>query len=104
MDDLEAKRLLVEQLAPYRARSYAELVREVGATHAFQTVTSSGVEYNVEIMVMWDSPREKVDLRVLGAVDDGRWPHWFHPLSDGFIIAPDGRFVGEGNGAMRSDG
>lgn len=101
MDDLEAKRLLAEQLAPYRARPYSELAQHVGDTYAFQAVGPSGVEYNVEILVVWDSPGKKVNIRVLGAVDDGRWPHWFHPLSDDFIMAPDGRFVGEGNGTVR---
>ncbi|HET6279804.1 MAG TPA: hypothetical protein VFH73_02515 [Polyangia bacterium] len=95
MDELEAKRLLEKQLAPYRARSYSELARQVGANYAFETVAPSGIEYNVEITVMWDSPRDKVNVRVLGAVHDGRWPRWFHPLSDSFILAPDGTFVGE---------
>lgn len=33
-------------------------------------------------------------IRVIGSIDDGGW-RAFRPLSDDFIRAPDGTFVGE---------
>jgi hypothetical protein len=33
-------------------------------------------------------------LRVLGSIDDGGW-RALSPLCDDFVLAPDGRFVGE---------
>jgi hypothetical protein len=95
MDKLEARRLLDQQLAAYRSRRYEDLSRDVGSTNAFQTTEPSGVEYNVEVMVFWDSPGVHVNLRVIAAVDDGRFPAAFVPMSDSFIMAPDGTFVGE---------
>jgi hypothetical protein len=95
VDKSEAQELLAEHLAPYRAKAYSELAGQVGVVIAFETKGPSGIDYNVEIMIMWDSPRERTDVRVLAAVDDQRWPAWFRPMSDSFILAPDGSFVGE---------
>jgi hypothetical protein len=53
----------------------------------------SGIEYQVEIVAFWDD-KPHGDLRVSGGVDDGGW-RALHPLSDDFIMAPDGSFVGE---------
>jgi hypothetical protein len=41
----------------------------------------------------WDSAPNG-DVRVIGCVDDGGW-RAFLPLSDSFIKAADGSFVGE---------
>jgi hypothetical protein len=95
VNEVEARSLIDEQLASYRARGYADLATLVGQTIGFEQVTPSGTEYNVEIVVVWDSLRVGGALRVMVTVDDGRWPAWFRPLSGDFILAPDGSFVGE---------
>jgi len=95
MNKVEAQTLLDEQLAAYRSQGYEELVEKVGSTIAFETVSPSGAEYNVEVIVLWDSPGKKVNVRVIAAVDDGRLPRALVPMSDSFIVAPDGSFVGE---------
>jgi hypothetical protein len=41
----------------------------------------------------WDG-REEENLRVIAAIDDGGW-RALSPLSEDFIVAPDGSFVGE---------
>ena len=94
MNEVEARSLIDEQLAAYRLRTYAELAPQVGDTVAFEKVAPSGIEYAVEIMLVWDN-LEGGNIRVMVAVDDMRWPAWFHPMSDDFILAPDGSFVGE---------
>ena len=43
---------------------------------------------------LWDDPGEHRNLRVMVSVDDGGWRS-FAPLSDDFIVAPDGTFIGE---------
>ena len=53
----------------------------------------SGATYQLEVQVFWDDRAEQ-NLRVMGSIDDGRLSA-FHPLSEDFIIAPDGSFVGE---------
>ena len=59
MNKVEAQTLLDEQLAAYRSQGYEELVEKVGSTIAFATVGPSGAEYNVEVIVLWDSPARR---------------------------------------------
>ena len=94
MDKVEARRLIDEHLATYRTRAYADLAKQVGEAIGFQEIAPSGIEYNVEVMLVWDNFAGG-NIRVMVAVDDTRWPSWFHPMSDDFIVAPDGSFVGE---------
>lgn len=54
---------------------------------------ASGTIYQVQTQAHWDS-RKDGDLRIMVAVDDGGW-RAFAPLSEDFILAPDGSFVGE---------
>ena len=44
---------------------------------------------------MWDSSRERLNIREMGAIDDGRLPEAISPLCDSLIVTPDGRFIGE---------
>jgi len=94
MDNTEARELLSSHLAQYRKRSFAELVEihriPVGTIEA---VAPSGARYAIEVEAFWDDAPGG-NLRVRGSIDDGRW-RAFAPLSDDFIIAPDGSFVGE---------
>jgi len=92
MNKVEARKLLDEQLAAHRSQGYEDLAKKVGSTIAFQTLGPSGVEYNVEVMFLWDSPGKKVNVRVIAAVDDGQLPRALVPMSDSFIVAPDGSF------------
>ena len=95
MDKTEARAVLARQLASYRKRAYGDLITRVGTNSTIEVRGPSGAEYQIEIDVMWDSPRDKVDIRVMGAIDDGRLPGALSPLCDSFILAPDGKFVGE---------
>ena len=45
------------------------------------------MEYQIELEVVWDSPREKTDIRVVGAIDDGRLPGAMTPVTDSFMVA-----------------
>jgi hypothetical protein len=53
----------------------------------------SGAVYQVQTQAVWDGGADG-DLRIMVAVDDGGW-RAFLPLSEDFIVAPDGSFVGE---------
>jgi hypothetical protein len=48
----------------------------------------------VEVLALWDEGRPGGNLRVMVSIDDGGW-RAFKPLTEDFIIAPDGSFVGE---------
>jgi hypothetical protein len=95
MDKTEARVVLAEQLAIYRGRSYADLVSLVGTNSVVEARGQSGAEYQIEIEVLWDSKRDKLNVLVTGAIDDGRFFSALSPVCDSFIVAPDGTFVGE---------
>jgi hypothetical protein len=94
MDKVEAKDLLARELQVWRSRSYEELASLVGGEPSTKEVEGrSGTRYQIEIEVVWDH-KPQGDLRVLGAIDDGSL-RAFSPLTDDFILASDGSFVGE---------
>jgi hypothetical protein len=94
MDKQEAKTLLGQELKKWRQRPYADLVPFVGSEPVTGEVLGGrGDRYQFEIQVVWDRG-SRGDIRVLGAIDDSGI-RAFVPLTDDFIIAPDGSFVGE---------
>ena len=96
MDKTEAHSILAEHLARYRTRSYAELASWVrdGRVDTPEAVGKSGEHYQIEIQFFWDDKPDR-DVRVIGSVSDGRGIRAFVPLTDSFILSPEGRFVGE---------
>jgi hypothetical protein len=94
IDKAEALEVLRREMTGWRGRSYRELASLVGAEkHSFETSGPSNTVYYVTVEALWDN-EPKGNVRVLGCVDDGGW-RAFVPLSDSFIVAPDGTFVGE---------
>ena len=55
--------------------------------------TPDGMIYQIEVPILWDG-KSDADIRVIGVIDDGGWTA-FSPLSDDFIMAPAGKFLGE---------
>jgi hypothetical protein len=95
MDKVEARDLLLKQLIPYRSYSYGEMAKLVGTNSVLEVRGRSGVDYTIELDVFWDSPGEPGNIRVMGSIDDGRLPGAFFPLSEDFILSPEGTFLGE---------
>jgi len=93
MDKAEALELLRRHLASWRTQSYQDLAGQIGETHSFEATGSSGAQYQGSIQVFWDGPPNG-DIRVMGSIDDGGW-RAFVPLTDAFIMASNGTFVGE---------
>ena len=94
MDKNEARSVLVEHLLSYRARSYADLVANIGHAGCVEIRGPTGTAYQVEVDIVWDD-KPNGDVRVLAGIDDGTFRAAFSPLTDDFIKAPDGTFVGE---------
>ena len=97
MDKVEARTVLAAALEPLRQLTYDELVaRMLDSIETIEVVGPSGASYQIELQGFWDDPRRPGEaLRVLGAIDDGTLRAAFHPLDDGFLVAPDGSFLGE---------
>ncbi|HEU4479836.1 MAG TPA: hypothetical protein VFR80_15060 [Pyrinomonadaceae bacterium] len=93
MNNDEAISLLAREMEHYRAKPYAELIQLLDETRYIETTGPSGTPYQVELSVVWDD-KSKGDLRVIGSIDDGGW-RAFVPITDSFILRPDGTFVGE---------
>lgn len=93
MERIEASELLHDYLNSWRRRSYQELVNVVGESHQAAVKGASGTDYQVDVQVVWDGQTHG-SIRVIGSIDDGGW-RAFVPLTEAFILAPDGSFVGE---------
>jgi hypothetical protein len=93
MDTAEAKVVIADRLATLRSQTRAKLEQRVGDPEHAEIVAPSGATYQVETQAMWDDTKNG-NLRVMVSVDDGGWRS-IAPLSDDFIVAPDGSFIGE---------
>jgi hypothetical protein len=93
MNKVEALSLLQGQLRPWRERSWAQLREGVSQSHRFEVTGESGTWYQGEIQVFWDDKPDGA-IRVMASIDDGGW-RAFVPLTDDFILAPDGTVVDE---------
>ena len=101
MNKAEARRLLRERVEALRALPYDDLKETFlldEPTRAQPTweewTRQSGTTYYVKLYAYWDDKR-KGNLRMFVNVDDGAGLRSFFPLSESFIVAPDGSFVGE---------
>jgi hypothetical protein len=94
MDKAEATILLATELARFRERPYADLVAMVDSPkHTVEVLGPSGTRYYLDVVVYWDGEPGR-NVRVTGTIDDGG-ARAFVPMSDDFIKAPNGSFVGE---------
>ena len=93
MDASEAKAILAERLARYREYPHERLAKLVGSQEVEERRSAAGTLYQLEFQFFWDAEPGGY-VRVIGSIDDGGLRAFF-PLSDDFIKAPDGTFVGE---------
>jgi hypothetical protein len=89
----EARQLANEVASRYRERSRDDLTLLLDKQDTFEATAPSGKRYQIEVMAVWDD-RKGNNLRVFVAIDDGGLSA-YSPLTVDFIVAPDGRFVGE---------
>jgi hypothetical protein len=91
MSRQEARDILARRVAQLRQESYESLKATwLGRPDGEQVSGDSGKEYTVEVEAFWDDPRDPGNLRVVVSVGSS-----IMPPTDGFIVAPDGTFVGE---------
>ncbi len=96
MDKALASILLDAFVHRLRKRKYSELCEFLGAPECEEVWGPDGKAYQVEFEAHWDDPRNRGrNLRVIVTIDDGTFRAAFRPITKGFIVAPDGSFVGE---------
>jgi hypothetical protein len=94
VDKVEARATVAAEVEKLRECSYPELVeRLLGRQETLEVTGPSGTRYQVELQAFWDN-EPAANLRVVAAIDDGGW-RAFAPITEDFIIAPDGSFAGE---------
>jgi hypothetical protein len=93
MNSAEARAILLAESARYRAKSYKDLVYLLEHQDCYEVEGRSGARYQLEIQAFWDDKPNDV-LRVMAGIDDAGI-RAFSPMMEDFLIAPDGRFVGE---------
>lgn len=96
MEEQIAQALIDTELCHLRLLPYSELVALIGKPSVKEILGADAKLYQLEIQAFWDSKRGG-DVRVMVAADDSSW-RAFHPLTDDFIMKPDGTFVGESFG------
>ena len=93
MNKKEAHAILADHLGEYRRQSHTDLQRLLSTQDVLDVRADSGITYQLEFYALWDD-KTRGHLRVCGCIDDGGIRAYF-PLTDDFIIAPDGTFIGE---------
>ena len=66
----------------------------MGEIETLEVMGESESKYQFEIQVIWDN-KPGGNLRVIVSIDDSSIWRAISPLSEDFIIAPDGSFIGE---------
>jgi hypothetical protein len=96
VDKQEAREILAAEVLRLRSRDYAELMQLFDPDlETRQVQGSSGAAYNLEVGAVFDDREKSGNIRVIVSIDDGRGLRAFVPLTADFVIAPDGKFVGE---------
>jgi hypothetical protein len=93
VNEAEARELLAAKMVELRRLPYAGLLRFF-EVEAVELTGESGAVYQVEVEAYWDD-RRRGHVLVMAAIDDGRGWRAFVPMTDAFIVAPDGSFIGE---------
>ncbi len=96
MDKQEALGLLQVDVDRLREKPHGELTRWISSPSVLARLGASGVEYQVEIVALWDDPSKPGgNLRVIVSIDDGGLTSSFKPLTADFVKRPSDGFVGE---------
>jgi hypothetical protein len=80
------------EIAHLRLQPYARLVEKIGKTEHKEFVAHDGNRYQIETEVLWDSKRGG-DILVMVCADGGGVSA-FLPVSDSFVMTPDGSLIG----------
>jgi hypothetical protein len=92
MDKREAQKLLDLFVAALQSWSYQDWQGLIGETTVVERKGPSGVTYQIEWYVFWDS-KLGGDIRVMVSVDDGSLARFIVPLTTSLLISPEGEII-----------
>ena len=93
VDKDEARKIAEKDLEFYRGMSYEDISAKIGEQETFERISERGEPYQIEFDFFYDN-HTSGNIRVAGIVSYSGWTDFF-PVSNDFIIGPDGKFVGE---------
>ena len=93
MDTGAARKVLNKWLAKLRAVPYRELAARVDTVSTDEVARDSERSWQLEVQVLWDEEPDG-NIRVIVSIDDGGL-RAFVPMSESFVKAPTGEFIGE---------
>ena len=89
----EARGIASAEIERLRTLSRDKLLEYIDNPHTWEVVDESGTTFQLEALAFWED-RKRENFRVVVSIDDGGLSA-FVPMSQDFIVAPDGSFVGE---------
>lgn len=92
MNKAEARQIMSDRVRELRTLSYERLLQLQSSINE-EIEGASGARYQLEVQAFWDDKSKKT-LRIVTSIDDGGL-RAFAPMTESFIVAPDGSFVGE---------
>lgn len=93
MDTVAARKVLNKWLTKLRAVPYRELAARVDSVTTDEVARDSERSWQLEVQVLWDDEPDG-NVRVIVSIDDGGL-RAFVPVSESFVKAPSGEFIGE---------
>ncbi len=93
MDKTEANEIINNEIKDLRKKPYNDLAKIIDSGITKEVKGKSRKLYQLEIQAFWDDKKGE-NLRVSIAIDDGGW-RAFIPITNDFIISPNGEFIGE---------
>lgn len=93
MDKKRAKAALQGVVDEYRSKPYDFWKERIGREPLKHEKEADGVHYQIAVEAHWDDRPDEA-IRVLFTIDDGGWRAML-PVTDSFILMPDGSFLDE---------
>jgi len=86
MNKQEAYSLAINELEQFEQLKYVDLKTRVGNNYNKEKQAESGVLYQIDTQVFWDS-KERKNIRVMVSVDNMGW-FAFAPITESILIKP----------------
>jgi len=86
MNKQEAYSLAIKELEQFEQLKYVDLKTRVGNNYNKEKQAESGVLYQIDTQVFWDS-KERKNIRVMVSVDNMGW-FAFAPITESILIKP----------------
>jgi hypothetical protein len=93
LDTRAAQKVLDKWVAKLRSVPYRELASRVGSVTTDDVARDGERSWQVEVQVAWEDEPDG-NVRVTVSIDDGGL-RAFVPLTNDFVKAPSGEFIGE---------